>query len=85
MKISKKDWSGFDGYVKPLRLMEQAFRTAGIPVVFEARDWPVHGKTVYISHPSVPKHKAICIEGGSVCQVLEDIACERRQSIDSLI
>jgi hypothetical protein len=36
MKISKKDRNGFDGYVKLLQLMEQAFRTAGIPVVFEA-------------------------------------------------
>ena len=74
MKISKKDWSGLDNYIKPLRLLEQAFRAAGIPVVFEVRNWPVHGRTVYISHPTSAKYKAICIEGNSTCQVVKDVA-----------
>ena len=62
MKISKKDRNGFNSYIKPLRQLEKAFQSAGIPVAFEGRDWPVHGRTVYVSHPSIPKHKAICIK-----------------------
>jgi hypothetical protein len=74
MNIRKKDRNGFSDYTKPLRLLEKTFQSAGIPVVFQARDWPVHGKTVYITHPSFPKHKAISIEGDSVCQAVKDVA-----------
>ena len=59
MNIKKKDRSVFSAYLKPLRQLERAFQSAGIPVVFEGRDWPVHGRTVYVT--LYPRHKAICI------------------------
>jgi hypothetical protein len=74
MNITKKDRSGFGDYTKPLRLLEKTFQAAGVPVVFEARDWPVHGKTVYVTLPEYPKHQAICIEGRGVCQAVKDVA-----------
>jgi hypothetical protein len=72
MILDKQHKPAFEGYEEPLKLLEEAFNRAGIPVKFYAFEAPLKNKMVRIYLNL--QVKTICIEGDSPAQALKDAA-----------
>jgi hypothetical protein len=72
MILDSQHAAAFEGYAKPLRSLEKAFRKAGTSVSFYAFVAPLGNKMVDIRKSA--SHKLVCIEGDNPAQALKDVA-----------
>jgi hypothetical protein len=79
MKSNLKDNASFKDFMKPIKKLEKAFQSAGIPVEIEFKRTDSHGKVIDVLSKTNPYYRhSVSIEGDSPAQAIKDIAAAIR-------
>jgi uncharacterized protein YbjT (DUF2867 family) len=76
--LLKSDRPAFAEYEASLRALENSFRKAGVPLVFEAGLLPENGGKIIFIRNDGRIVKSLMIEGDSPAQAVKDIAAAVR-------
>ena len=73
MTVDKKYTKELRVYVEPLKLLQNAFNAARMPISFHLTVDPVYGKVVKVIG-GFASQKIICIEADSLTAAVKDVA-----------